>query len=81
MCAHLPKDAKTFDNQVVRVDEFSFAQPINIDPNHSRSVGCKISREGEHSWADSGKGWKTGMSEVTPARWRTASEARAVGMR
>jgi hypothetical protein len=40
MCAHLLKEAKAFDNPMVQVDELSLAQPVNIGPFHSATVGC-----------------------------------------
>jgi hypothetical protein len=41
MRTHLPKEAKAFDNPMVQVDEFSFAQPVNIDLYHSATFRCK----------------------------------------
>jgi hypothetical protein len=40
MCVDLRKEPKAFDNPMVQVDELSLAQPVNISPFHSATVGC-----------------------------------------
>jgi hypothetical protein len=39
MCMDLRKEPKAFDNPMVQVDELSLAQPVNIGPFHSGTVG------------------------------------------